>query len=224
MDLEVERSLLFTQLLCPPLPLICRNQGTRDEKITNSNDLMHSIFGRLLSIPNDALELCYPDEGFKGNWKAHILKGGHAMHLLETMVAQSNANPNANWDDATLYPLFCSYCREVIRLLVGYDLASQVSKNMSQNMAKSGYDGAGDIRFLSDPGRVSFSMYPSLVKQSIDHHMAMLVFRITDMPEEVIESIRKELMDRRDYMYTLTKSMGLTRSFAQDIIDYERGD
>ncbi len=88
-------------------------------------------------------------------------------------------------------------------------------------MCQSGYDSAGDIRFLMDPGRISFSKYPTLVKQMIDHHMAMLVFRISDVPEVLVESIRKELTDRKDYQFTLHRSMGLIQSFAQDILDYE---
>ncbi len=216
MDLEVERSLLFVQILCPPLPLVCRNQGTRDEKITISNDLMYSIFGRLLMVPDHTLENCFPSENFKGNWRAHILKGKHALELLETMVSNEKA------DDSVFYTHMCNYCREVIRILVGYDLASQVPKNLSQGMAQSGYDGAGDIRFLVDPGRISFAKYPTLVKQTMDHHMSLLVFRMPDIPETLVESIRKELTDRKDYQFTLNRSIGWVRTFAKDILEYEK--
>lgn len=218
LELESERSALFTQLLCPPLPMVCRNSSERDERITNSHDLIYAMFGRLLMVPENNLQHCYPSAGFQGNWRLHILKGKHAFDLLDALVAQPNVV-----EFSQLYPLFCNYCREVIRILVGYDMASQVSPHMTENMAQSGYDGAGDIRFLSDPGRVSFSKYPSLVNQIIDHYMSVGLFWTPEVPEEFFQSIKKELVERKDYMYTLGKTMHLIRSFSGEILEVERG-
>ena len=47
LDLNIQRSLIFTQLICPPLPLLCMGAAEREERVTNSHDLMFSMFGRL---------------------------------------------------------------------------------------------------------------------------------------------------------------------------------
>ena len=57
-------------------------------------------------------------------------------------------------NDTDPYTHFCDYGREIIRLLVGYDMASQVAAGApAAKMAQASYEGSGDVRFLADVGR-----------------------------------------------------------------------
>ncbi len=56
---HIERASLVVQLLCPPLPIVCVGSNG-EEKITSSHDLLSSMIGRLV---------CVPDEKFVGACK-----------------------------------------------------------------------------------------------------------------------------------------------------------
>ena len=62
--LHARRGMLFAQILAPPLPMVCVS-ANRQEGFSSSHDLLSSIFGRLLSLPEQGKTLlrgAYPDQ------------------------------------------------------------------------------------------------------------------------------------------------------------------
>ena len=95
------------------------------------------------------------------------------------------------------------------------------SRSTAAQVAQMTYDGAGDIRFLAEIGRVSFATYPSLVRQAVDYHISLILCRVVDVSDGVIDSVRKDLVQRRDYKHTLFKSMMLVAGEATAILEVE---
>ena len=63
--------------------------------------------------------------------------------------------------------------------------------------------------------------HTSLVRQAIDYHMSVIIFRELHMTEAELEGVRVDLLARRDYKYTIQQSMRLLMRKAQDILDVE---
>ena len=139
--LQARRGMLFVQILAPPLPLVCKGSD-KEDRVTSSHDLLSSIFGRLLALPEqgrDMLRKAYPEERFDGDWQSHLLRGKHAIALLNTLVQCTEsrlvASPTSASDapnslalqaeeEEAMYEAFCTYTRTLISLAVGYDMVS----------------------------------------------------------------------------------------------------
>lgn len=211
-ELYAERCLLMSQVLCPPLPMISLGHASGEERVANSHTLLWSIMGRLLALPNrgfDMLKGAYEGEGFDGNWPAHAIGGRHAMALLEALSSGKEI------DDRGIYTLFCSYMRDLISILVGYDMCAG-GRNPSTLKALE----VQDIRFLHDMERVSFTKSPGLVIESIDFYCSIL---ITRCGRDGVEEEKQALLAQRDYATTTLRCMRAIQSVAGALLGGEDG-
>ena len=221
--MHTERTLILVQLLSPPLPILCVNSGDREgDRVSNSHDLIYSILGRLLSIPEedaDSLKRVASEAGFDGDFKRHVLTGKHATTLLEAIrPGQATGGKKKPVTDDEMYQHFCAYTRSVISILTMYDLASISSA--SQWKGNAGKIPTLDIKFLNDIGRVSFSTRPALVMSSIDFCCSFVVLR--DVKGVDVEEVRTELMRIKDYQRTTLKCMRLVAREAGGILEAEK--
>ena len=218
-NMHTERAMVIVQLLAPPLPIMCVGGASRDgDKVSNSHDLIHAILGRLLSIPKEDaanFERVLPEAGFKGDFKAHILKGQHAITLLNGMIGEGGRIPT----DEEKYSMLCTYTREVITLLTLYDVASMSSASRWKVASKK-MPATIDIRFLNDMGRVNWATRPALVSSAIDFVSSFAVLR--DMNDEQVMVLRKDLVDRRDYKFTITTYIRMLSKMGAGILEAER--
>lgn len=220
-NMHTERAMVIVQLLAPPLPIMCVGGASRDgDKVSSSHDLIHAILGRLLSIPKEDagnFERVLPEAGFKGDFKAHILRGQHAITLLNGMIGEGKRIPT----DEEEYSMLCTYTREVIMLLTMYDTAS-MSNASKWEVASKKLPTSLDIRFLNDTGRVSFSTRPALVSSAIDFVSSFAVLR--DMNDEQVMVLRNDLVRRRDYSFTITTHIRMLSKMGAGILEAERAN
>ena len=215
---HAERAALFVQLLSPPLPILCRGSDG-EERITSSHDLLNSMFGRLVCVPADKFVGAYAEDGFAGDWKSHVLRGKHAINLLETLVGvtkqfylgdpELKLTKNVAVDQ--MYGYFCTYLREIINLTAGYDTFVMGNKTASSS----------DVRFLCDVGRVNVVHHATLVLSTLDFYCALLVFR-GEKTDKMVKTLRTRMHRAADYHYTLYKCMDLLRSVAEQMLHEEK--
>ena len=202
---HAERAILMSQLLSPPLPMVCRGGGDdEEERITSSHDLIFSILGRLIALPSTVIEGAYPNSGHGGDWRSHLVTGEHAIKLLRSLTSGGQGKD-------THYDLFCMYTRELISIAIGYDMFASAGGGRWVD------PGIQDIRFLHDTGRVSLSRHPSLVMSAIDFYFSIAISR-GGMEDGVADSERDDIMRRRDYRDVLERCMRLISTSAPKLL------
>jgi hypothetical protein len=209
---HAERASLFVQLLSPPLPIVCRGSDG-EERITSSHDLLSSMFGRLLCVPAEKFVGAYEEAGFAGDWKSHVLRGKHAIDLLESLACVTGDSMQMTEGVAVehMYGDFCTYLREIINLVGGYDMFVMGNKRASSL----------DVRFLADVRRVNAAHHTALVFSAVDFYCSLLIFR-GEMTDKVVKAARKRMSRAADYHYTLYKCMDLIRGIADATLDAEK--
>lgn len=220
-NMHTERAMIIVQLLAPPLPILCVGGASRDgDKVSSSHDLIHAILGRLLAVPKEDaanFERVLPEAGFKGDFKSHILKGQHAIVLLNGVIGEGKRIPT----DEEKYSMLCMYTREVITLLTLYDVASASSAS-KWKVASQKMPATIDIRFLNDMGRVNWATRPALVSSAIDFVSSFAVLR--DMGDHQVEVLRNDLVQRRDYKFSVTRYIRMLSRMATGILEAERAN
>jgi hypothetical protein len=121
--------------------------------------------------------------------------------------------------DEEKYSMLCTYSREVITLLTMYDVASMSSASKWMEASKK-LPSTIDIRFLNDMGRVNFSTRPALVYSAIDFVSSFAVLR--EMPDEEVETLRHDLIIRKEYKYAITRYIRMLSKMAKGILEAER--
>ena len=208
-------ALLLTELLAPPLPMVTLDSDGR-EKVHSSHLVIATIAGRL-----DDPVLCTSAAGgveskFSGDWLAHAVCGDHAVRLVDKLRRRrQQLGPVGSGDDCavveTLYECFCTYTRELISLLVSYDLCSLARARGGGGGARNDSDEIQDVRFLADPGRVSTSQHAGLCIAAVEFYCCVLLARSSgsDNDDAKVQAARDSLLNSRDYRHTIARTMVL---------------
>lgn len=229
---DMRRALLFAQFLSPPLPLVCVG-ADGSERVSSSHALLHTVMGRLLAVPRHRRRLSMqglpePVGGVHGgDWQAGLLGGPHALELLRACRQQARLHEAASVSELCgvdldalveeMYTHFCAYTRDALSLAMRHD-----------TVGGGGSCGPQDLRFLQDPGRVSWSRDAALCRSAIDFHCSMMIYRANATDEDV-EAARSAMEGKKkgaaeggmmDYRQVIGRTMlllcGLSEGMLRD--------
>lgn len=201
----MQRALLITQLLAPPLPMLCVG-ANGEERISSSHDLLWVLFGRLFAAGALAVGSPPPPPpplaaaATTGDvqlvaWHEYILNGPHTETLLRALILQQqqetpdDVGPPAV-SSSTKYQAFCDYTRAVISIAVKADVMMQSSRGSAMGQTRSEWgssssSGGGgqllrmqDVRFMQDIARVSEYNSGTLVQSTVAFHRSLVIFRL----------------------------------------------
>ena len=225
-EVSMQRAFLITQLLAPPLPMLCTGSNG-EERISSSHDLLWVLFGRLFSLKARQEKITDDEHAGGGGastmlvpWHEYILSGTHTETLLRALVSANTSK----------YEAFCAYTRSVISITVAADRMSAYS-GCSIVKTKSEWDCSGgttsigtttttrteDVRFMQDISRVSKHNSGTLVQSTFDFYRSLIIFRLEEEESGEADSValRKQPMQ---YDVLCIKCMNAIASIAPDLL------